>query len=253
MIYDLQKASMGKRISAFLFDGILLGTLAVAFAFLISVITGFDNYNSQLNAAYEKYEAQYGMTFDITYEEYNALTPEQSAVYEEAYNALSADEEAMSAYSMIVSLTLVITTFGILLAYAVLEFLIPLLFGNGQTLGKKIFSVGLMRTDGVKLTTFQLFVRTFLGKYTIETMIPMLILLMLYFGTIGIVGTAIILGLLLLDVILIIATKTNSTIHDLLAVTVAVDISSQMIFRSPQDLIDYQKKVAAEKAARQVY
>lgn len=253
MIYDLQKASMGKRISAFLFDGILLGTLAVAFAFLISVITGFDNYNSQLNAAYEKYEAQYGMTFDITYEEYNALTPEQSAVYEEAYNALSADEEAMSAYSMIVSLTLVITTFGILLAYAVLEFLIPLLFGNGQTLGKKIFSVGLMRTDGVKLTTFQLFVRTFLGKYTIETMIPMLILLMLYFGTIGIVGTAIILGLLLLDVILIIATKTNSAIHDLLAVTVAVDISSQMIFRSPQDLIDYQKKVAAEKAARQVY
>ena len=253
MIYDLQKASMGKRISAFLFDGILLGTLAVAFAFLISVITGFDNYNSQLNAAYEKYEAQYGMTFDITYEEYNALTPEQSAVYEEAYNALSADEEAMSAYSMIVSLTLVITTFGILLAYAVLEFLIPLLFGNGQTLGKKIFSVGLMRTDGVKLTTFQLFVRTFLGKYTIETMIPMLILLMLYFGTIGIVGTAIILGLLLLDVILIIAPQTNSTIHDLLAVTVAVDISSQMIFRSPQDLIDYQKKVAAEKAARQVY
>lgn len=253
MIYDLQKASMGKRISAFLFDGILLGTLAVAFAFLISVITGFDNYNSQLNAAYEKYEAQYGMTFDITYEEYNALTPEQSAVYEEAYNALSADEEAMSAYSMIVSLTLVITTFGILLAYAVLEFLIPLLFGNGQTLGKKIFSVGLMRTDGVKLTTFQLFVRTFLGKYTIETMIPVLILLMLYFGTIGIVGTAIILGLLLLDVILIIATKTNSTIHDLLAVTVAVDISSQMIFRSSQDLIDYQKKVAAEKAARQVY
>ena len=42
-------------------------------------------------------------------------------------------------------------------------------------------------------------------------------------------------------------------IHDLLAGTVVVDVSSQMIFRTTDDLIAYKKKIAAEQSARQVY
>ena len=42
MIYDLQKASMWKRISAAMFDGILLGIAAVLFAWLLSLALGFD-------------------------------------------------------------------------------------------------------------------------------------------------------------------------------------------------------------------
>lgn len=48
-------------------------------------------------------------------------------------------------------------------------------------------------------------------------------------------------------------TRTNSALHDLLAGTVVVDIGSQMVFRTTEDLIAYQKKVAAERAARQTY
>ena len=40
MIYDLQKASMWKRVSAWLFDTILLSIVAVGFAFLLSTILG---------------------------------------------------------------------------------------------------------------------------------------------------------------------------------------------------------------------
>jgi len=48
-------------------------------------------------------------------------------------------------------------------------------------------------------------------------------------------------------------TRNNSAIHDLLAGTVVVDMSSQTIFRSTEELIAYKKRVAAERAARQVY
>ena len=56
MIFDLQKASMWKRISAFLFDIILLVIAVVGFAFLISCIVGFDKHNTALDDAYAKYE-----------------------------------------------------------------------------------------------------------------------------------------------------------------------------------------------------
>ena len=129
----------------------------------------------------------------------------------------------------------------------------PLLFGNGQTIGKKVFGIGLMRVDGVKVTSFALFVRTVLGKYTIETMIPVLMAMMIFIGLIGILGPAIVLGLLILQIALIVTSKTNSALHDHMAATVAVDLASQMIFNTPEDLMEYKKQVHAEQVKKQTY
>jgi ABC-type polysaccharide transport system permease subunit len=63
----------------------------------------------------------------------------------------------------------------------------------------------------------------------------------------------IILALLLGQALCVGLTRNNAAIHDLLAGTVVVDMSSQTIFRSTEDLIAYQKQVAAERAARQTY
>ena len=139
--------------------------------------------------------------------------------------------------------------FLILFAYLLLEFVVPLLLKNGQTLGKKIFGIAIMRTDGVKITPFALFVRTVLGKYTIETMVPVLIVIMIYFSILGLTGT-VVLGLIaLLQIILLAATKSRSAIHDLLACTVAVDFASQRIFDSSEELLEYKKKLHEERAA----
>lgn len=252
-MFDLQKASMWKRISAFLFDIIITGILIVGVAFLLSLMLGYDRYSDTMQGCYDRYEAEYGVVFNITDEAYQNLTEEEVQRYHDAYEALSADPEAVYAYNMLVNLTLVITSISVLIGYLVLEFIIPLIFKNGQTLGKKIFGIGLMRTDGVRMSTVSLFIRTFLGKYTIETMVPALIIILIVFGSAGFVGT-IILGLIaLLELILVIATHTNSMIHDILAGTVAVDISSQMIFSSTEEMIEYKKKVSAEKAAKQAY
>ena len=174
-------------------------------------------------------------------------------LFRSAYEALAADPEAGYAYTMLLNLTLVITTGGIFFATLIWDFVIPLCFGNGQTLGKKIFGIGLMRQDGVRVTGKEMFARAILGKYTIETMVPVLIILMIVSGSIGIVGPIVIGLILLLNVITMIATRTNSPIHDLLASTVTVDIGSQMIFDSRADLIAYKEKVHAEKVRNSTY
>lgn len=253
MKFDLQKASMLKRISAYTFDMILLVCLVMALAMGLSAVSGYDDYHAQMDAAYEKYGQMYGVDVSIGWEAYEQLSDAEKARYDEALVAINEDEAVLRTYSMVVNLTLVIATVSILLGYLVLEFAVPLWLGNGQTIGKKIFGIALMRTDGVKVTTFMMFVRTVLGKYTLETMIPVLIVIMLLFQMVGLTGTLILGLILLLQVILLIVTRTNSAIHDLLACTVAVDMASQHIFDSPEARLEYQKRVSAESASKAEY
>ena len=252
MIYDLQRASLWKRISAFLFDAILLGIVSVLAAWALSVLIGYDSQIARIDAAYDRYGELYGVNFDMSLEEYEAQTPEQLETVNAAYAALAADEEAAAAYGTVVQMTLLITSLGILLGYALMEFAIPLKIGNGQSLGKKIFGIALMQQDGVQLNSRVLFVRTFLGKYTLETMVPAMIILMIWFGMLGLTGTLVLAGILLIQMVLI-CRHRRMIIHDLLAGTVAVDFASQMIFANQEALISYKQKAHAEKAAREPY
>lgn len=249
MIYDLQKAGVLKRAAAWLLDIILLVVLACGIGMILSAALNYDQHSQALEACYERYEKEFGIDFDV----YADLTEEEQARFEAANAALQKDTQALKAYNMVVNLSLTIVSLSILLSYLALEFAVPLFFGNGQTMGKKVFGIGLIRVDGVKISTFALFVRTVLGKYTVETMIPVLMAMMIFIGTIGILGPAIVLGLLILQVALIITSPTNSALHDHMAATVAVDLASQMIFATPEELVEYKKQVHAEQVKKQSY
>lgn len=253
MKHQIQKANFGKRTAAWLFDGILTGILAVAFGVLLSWLLGYDGYSQTMDEAYVRYESQYGVSFEITLEQYEAMTEEARANYNAAYDALIADEIAMHAYNMMISLTMVIVSLGILLALILWEFVVPRWLGNGQTLGKKIFGLCLIRSDGVKMNTLQLFTRSILGKYAIETMIPVLIVLMIFWGTMGILGPVVLFVLGFGQLASVLFTRHNCAIHDLLAGTVVADYASQTIFETTEDLIAYQKRVAADRASRAPY
>lgn len=253
MIHDIQKAGLWKRIAAGILDGILLAVLAVGVAFLLGEILGYDGYNTTLNESYTYYEEQYGIRFQITGEEYEALPPQEQEAYDAAYDALIRDETAMKAYNMVLNLSLLITTGGLLVACLLLEFVLPLLLGNGQTAGKKVFGLGVVRVDGVRTTPLQMFVRTVLGKFTVEIMIPVYVLLMIFFNVTGLGGTLLLLALLVAQILIMALNRNNSLIHDLLAGTVVVDVASQMIFRDTQDLINYKKKLSREQSDRQSY
>ena len=242
MNIDLQKPNIWKRISAWMFDMLILVMLVVGIGFVLSAVTGYNGFNETLQKAYDKYESEYQIEFEITGEEYLAMTDAEKANYDAAYAALVKDEEAMYAYNMVLNLTMMIITGSLLIGFIILEFLVPLKLGNGQTIGKKIFGVGVMRVDFVQLTTIQLFIRTVLGKFTLETMIPVYIVIMIFFNIIGVEGTIAMGVFLLVQFVILCATRNRSGIHDLLAGTVTVDIASQRIFKDQEALLEHIKK-----------
>lgn len=247
---ELQKASLSKRLAAGMLDAMLLCVVAAGVASLLMWMFGFDAQTKQLAESYTRYETQYEV--DLSWD-YSSLEGKDKENYEKAYAAFYADDEVMRQLSLVINQTVLITTFSILLAVLVTEFVVPLLLKNGQTLGKKAFSLSVMRVDGVQITPVQLFVRSVLGKFAIEIMVSVYIVILIFFQAIGIAGPVVILGILLLQAVCMIVTRTNSMIHDLMAATVVVDHASQRIFRTPEELMEYQKEIAAEQAARQNY
>ena len=251
---DLQKATFSNRISAFLFDAIMFVIVVVGMSCIVNPLIGYDAKVDELEAIYDEYSERYGIDLDLTQEEYDKMTQEEkdahNAKVEEANKALNEDEEALEVYYRIMVLFLCNITVSTLVAYLVLEFAIPLLLGNGQTLGKKIFGIGLMRADGVKLAPMQLFVRSILGKYTLETMIPVIVAGMVVTQVLGIVGIAVLLGIVILEVVVYFKSGTNSLIHDVVAVTICIDVKSQRIFETEEELIEYKEKIAADNVGK---
>ena len=204
-----------------------------------------------MNELEQQYGEEFGVDLNITLEELKALSEEERQVYEAADAAYSQDPDVIYTYNMMLSLAVVIVTFAILLGYLLLEFLVPLLLKNGQTIGKKLFGIGIMRVDSVRLPSVLLFARTVLGKFTIGTMVPVYVIIMILFGRLGMFGTVLIGALLLVQAILFFGTYAHTPIHDKLAGTVTVDLGSQMIFDSPEALLEYKKRIHAESVAKQ--
>ena len=257
MEYELQKASMWKRIAAAILDLILLAILATGFGWGLSSALNYNSYSDKAEEIYNKYAEEFSIEKNMTQEKFDALTPEEQEAYQAkvaaADKAINADDEAVRVYTMLVNMSLIVVTGAVLLSTLLLQFVVPLLFGNGQTVGKKVFALCLVRKDSVKLNNLQLFTRAILGKFAIELMIPVYVLLMMFLGTANILHLGLVALLLLVQLISLAVSQNNAAIHDLMAGTAVVDYTSQRIFQSTEDLQEYQKRIAAERAARQTY
>ncbi len=342
MNFDIQKAGMLKRVSAWLLDTILLVVLATGFMALIGVICDYDThykawtdvypqysatysihldateeevaalpeviqkvhaeavkqYEAEVEVLRQRYESLLGSSLDKTEEEIASMTEDEKAKYnsavatfnlhvgqakedveaafairfdltqEESQKLMAAgeddihyqhymavdkllreDEAAQKEYRLVVGFTLMITSIGILLSVVLLEFVMPLIFKNGQTLGKKAFGIALMHANGVKVNNLTMFVRSILGKYTIDIMVPVLLIEMILFAGLGWIGLLVIGLLLALNLGLFFFTKTHTAIHDLLAKTVAIDLASQHIFDSEEEMIGFMRTAGLEKVA----
>lgn len=253
MVYDIQKAGFWKRFSAYLVDILLLVLAAVEIAFLLSLMLNFQGTLNQRNDLKDEYEQHYGVDFDITQEDYDKLTDSEKNYLNDSHVSYVTDPEVGRLDALLVNLALIIATFSFLIAYLLLEFFVPMLFKNGQTLGKKIFGIGVVRVDGVRISTFQLFVRTVLGKCTVETLIPIFLVFLFflnYMPLFSIMGFAL---LFIIQFISIVATKLHTPIHELMSATVSVDMTSQVIFDSPEALMEYKKQLHAQDAQTAEY
>lgn len=252
MNYDIQRASMLKRVPAWLLDIILLITVATGFLTLWSQVFDVMPHVEKLSGIVEEYEAEYGGQLSMSVEEYEKLTAEEKLAADEISleidKALNQDPEALKALETVATYIFAMLSLSVLCAYVILEFLIPLWLKNGQTLGKKCFGVALMRKDGIKVTPFMMFARTVLGKCTVETMIPVLALVLMLLNIAGPIfwlGVAV----LLAQIIVPLATRDKTALHDLMACTVAVDLSSQMIFDTPEAMEAYYAELYTDKTS----
>ena len=285
-MFELRKIGIVKRASAWLLDAILLAVLATGFMFIISLISNFNHQQELANRYSEEWENfrveymeaisdYYGFVYrddgdGYTVEkngvqsslnavmelfaqsegefDYSKISAQKTAEAYEVYLTLTPGEKANAQYNLVYSLLFMMLAIGILLARMILEFVIPIIFKNGQTVGKKVFGIGLVRVDCVRVNTLALFARTVLGKFTIETMFPLLMIFMIFFGGVVLLGIILLVAFLLMNIILFFATRNRTPIHDLLAGTVAVDIKLQMIYQSEDELIE-KKALAARESA----
>ena len=274
-MFELKKIGFIKRASALLLDAILLAVLATGFMWVISLICNYSGEQEKANDYYNQwdefrleYVEEVALYYDFTYfvsedgrsytvtkkgeegeiassldELINTLISDtnRSERMEEAYVAYKALPSAAlvnAQYKYIYSLLFMLITLGVLLSYVVLEFVLPIILKNGQTVGKKVFSIGLVRPNCVKISILSLFARTFVGKFAIETMFPILLVFLFLFGGIGVLAIILLAAITLLNVIVFFVTKNKTPIHDALAGTVAVDMKLQMIFQSEEELAE---------------
>lgn len=276
-MFELRKIGIVRRASALLLDLILLAVLATGFMFIISLICNYkaeEQLSSQNYIAWEEFRKDYvgdiASYYGFTYEEDGETNytikkdgeisslgelvqklidskGEDEAVKEayDAYMALPSAAEVNIQYRYVYNLLFMMTSLGIFLSFLVLEFILPIILKNGQTVGKKVFGICLVRPNCVKITTMSLFARAILGKYAIETMFPVLLVFLFLFGGLGILAVILLAALGLLNIVLFFACKNRTPIHDLLAGTVAVDMRLQMIFESEEELAE--KKALKQK------
>ena len=267
-MYKIHKAPMLKRVSAFLLDFILFTIAVTGFAFLFSLIMGTSKQFDTIAEREHYYETKYYEAYGITEAEYEALSEEQKAEYnydfsvigtkefdemteaeraaiEAAYMLCQNDETYRYANDLLIYLLLTIVTLSLLLSFILLEIVIPQILGNGQTVGKKIFAVGVIHVNAVKLSGVGNFTRVILGKFTVETMIPLTMLILLL-GTYNLTGLIVIALFIILELFAFFKNKLYTPVHDVLAHTVCVDMSVQLIYESEAALIRHKEKLHAE-------
>ena len=173
--------------------------------------------------------------------------------YDAANKEYTENPDVIQANKMMITLGILIVTISILLSVIIVDLIVPIFLKHGRTLGKKIFGLAVIRTNGVKISGQALFIRTLIGKYTLEIMAPAYILLLSVIGMLGVMGIILDVIILVLQIFSLIRSGNRSAIHDLVSDTVVVDMASQMIFESEEELIAYKTKLHEEEVNKQVY
>ena len=253
MRFEIQRADFWKRISAFLFDIIMIGVVIVGVATALSAVFKYDSYLDIVESIEQEYVEKYGLNPDLTDEEYAALPDAEKAVYEQCEAERQKDERLIIGYNIIINLAITITSTSILIGYVLMEFVVPIFFKNGQTLGKKAFGLGVVHSNGVRFKGQAHFIRSIIGKCVIEALVPAYLIIMIIFGNLGIVGAIVLVLLLILQLFTVATTRNRTAIHDLIADAIVVDLASQMVFDNVDELMAYKTRIHAEEVSKKEY
>lgn len=199
------------------------------------------------------------LTLDTYVSQYDDLVAQKSAITEEEYDAKcssiveSFNQDAMSEEEYLDKLNYYfpiiqknsIMTYVIYIVICLSYFVFFQGFTNGQTLGKKITRLKVVTTDGKNLSYGKLFLRTILLYdliYNFSMIFTWIIIPIKYYPLV--INGIFIVGTILTYIIscMIVVTKDNRGLHDMLAHTRVVAVE-----RSEKEIIDYNQKEKSEE------
>jgi len=134
------------------------------------------------------------------------------------------DLVAITAYDKVLRYRVIFYSSSAFLALFVIQFVMPLILKKGQTIGKKIMSIGLVTRNKKELTFVNLGLRFLVGFYLIE-FLP----IVLNLAAANVYGLLLFSGLAIFVVNLILVACTNKqiVIHDFVSNTMVVDFSEK--------------------------
>lgn len=248
---DFYKAHVLKRIAAYVIDLILLCAITAGVVVGMFSALDYDTYDSELKTYYAQYEEKYGVDLDLARDEIIELPEEEQKKYEDAYEALNKDDRALFLLNQTVKITLLSIAVGLLVGYLILEVMIPLILKNGQTVGKKALGLCVMHKYQVRVGVMQVIFRAIVGKYFLETLIPVMMYLLRYFGALNTTASLVLAIIVMVQAFIVFFSQANCGIHDKLFNTVVADFKKQYIFDTLDERIDYEEAYEKEMAKRE--
>jgi len=114
---DIERASILKRIAASLLDFILVLILSVGAAWLISLITNYNEHIDNVNEYYDYYNEKYDIDLLGTSDKYKDLTEEEQEAYDERLEQANLeyanDKEAIKEFNLVINLSIMIISVGL--------------------------------------------------------------------------------------------------------------------------------------------
>ena len=242
---DFYKASPIKRFVAYMIDMILL--LIIAGSIVVGMFSkmNFTAYREELVSYYDKYEQQYGVDLSVSKD---SLSEEDQQKYIDAFDALNNDKGALSVLSSMVKIAWLSLAVGLLVAYIILEVMLPLIFKNGQTVGKKAMGLCVMHKEHVKVSVMQVIYRAIVGKYFVETLVPITMILLQLSGTLGTTAVLILSAIVMIQGFIVLMSQANCGIHDKLFKTMVADFEQQYIFDTLEEKRAYEQELEEREA-----
>lgn len=262
--YEIKQAKISKRIYAFLIDLLIFIVIFSASMFLLNTYSKdyndskkiYDEKCLEYNLVVEKTNED-GEKYTISWSVYDFMLSsfsspgchadkfedikEISDSCQKEYNdflakqseAFKNDEVAFSAYNAIVKYRIGFYAFSSFLALLIINIVFPLIFKNGQTLGKKVFELGLVSKKGIKVSFANIGLRFLIGIFAFEVF-PF----MLYLAVSNVFSIGLFLGMALFFVnfCLFIFTKNHTMVHDYVGGTIVVDLHTTIVFNSIEEM-----------------
>lgn len=242
-IYIPKQPKTIKRIAAWIVDFIIVIVLATGFAFLTSLIYHYDDYYNtyiEKQIQYELYvEADEGtLTFQgKNYVLYSSLDGHNDELLKEREMACGNDEEFKFANHKVLMGQIIIPITGAFASLLVCEFILPLCFKHGRTIGLFFFGIGYVTEEDIDVKIKNVFIRFLFGKFIVDVFIPFTGILLVIMNTgYGIIGLVCLLGIPIANIVLLLSSKDKRGIHDFIARMKPCDNTCQIYIKTTEEL-----------------